>query len=302
MSDNKMMAMNGDDDDTERGTEFQHMSSNGDVQPSEVWRKQTYAKAGTMSPLTTSPFVSGGRPSLRWLTIVVLVILNSVLFVLYILDAIGVGFRSPITLVSSSGGLFLLFCVMSLSAVYRFRSERVMQDWLRMVYITVCFTFINLVTFLTFLIWAIKHPGFWKEIDFDDDPKAHDGYVAANAFAAALFVVGLVVLWTAMVLHYYFQKLLETMNIAIIKGGSAGSLEDIMRLATDGGQKIHMKYERTVAGGGGGGGTTKAGPYQHPGRQQQQQQQQPKRYGEGGDRNTGSPYGPKDAEANKWRG
>ncbi len=299
MSNNKMMAMNGDDDDdTERGTEFQHMSSNGDVQPSEMWRKQTYAKAGIMSPLTTSPFVSGGRPSLRWLTIVVLVILNSVLFVLYILDAIGVGFRSPITLVSSSGGLFLLFCVMSLSAVYRFRSERVMQDWLRMVYITVCFTFINLVTFLTFLIWAIKHPGFWKEIDFDDDPKAHDGYVAANAFAAALFVVGLVVLWTAIVLHYYFQKLLETMNIAIIKGGSAGSLEDIMRLATDGGQKIHMKYERA------GGGNTTAGPYHHQGRQQQQQQHQSKRYGDDDDddRNTGSPYGPKDDEANKWRG
>ena len=151
----------------------------------DLWTRETYAKASTMSPRTTTRFLTVGKPSLLWLTIVVLVILNSVLFVLYLLDAIGVGFRSPLTLVTSSGVLFVLFCILSVYAAYRFKYERVMEDWLSLLYITVIFTVVNLAAFLTFLIWALQHPEFWKEVDFDDNPKAHDGYVAANAFAAA---------------------------------------------------------------------------------------------------------------------
>ena len=112
-----------------------------------------------------------------------------------------------------------------------------MQDWLRMVYVSTTFTFINLVGFLSFLVWALQNPGFWKDIDFEDDPKAHDGYVAINAFSAAIFVMALLILWTALVIHYYFVKLLQTLNVTITKAGNSGNLEDIMTKITEGGKK-----------------------------------------------------------------
>ena len=207
------------------------------ISQTNIWQQQTYPRASRMSPESTTSLISFRNPSLHWLTIVCLIILNSILFVLYVLDAVGVGFRSPITLVATSGALFLLFCCLSLYAVFKFKHERLMQDWLRMVYISTTFTFINLVSFLSFLIWALKNPGFWKDIDFEDNPKAHDGYVAINAFSAAMFVMALLILWTSIVLHYYFVKLLQTLNVVITKAGNEGNLVDILTKVTEGGKK-----------------------------------------------------------------
>lgn len=277
--DNKMMmaAAAAGGEESEGG--FQRIADNATIGPAEVWERRTYVRAAGLSPISTTSFINFGRPSLLWLTVVVLGILNSVLFVLYVLDAIGVGFRSPVTLVASSGALFVLFCLLSLYAVFRLKTERIMQDWMRLVYITVCFTFVNLVSFLAFLIWALKNPGFWKDIDFEDDPKAHDGYVAANAFAAALFVLALLALWTAMAIHYYFVKLLETLNIAIVKAGSAGNLSDIMAAATEGGRK---KYLATA--------TTTTTP--------STQQTSTDSYGR---RTQGNGYDAEEADARRWR-
>ena len=219
----------------------------GDSDPStNVWEQQTLPRATRMSPRVTTNFISFRSPTLYWLTMICLVILNSILFVLYVLDAIGVGFRSPITLVVTSGALFLLFCCLSMYSVFKFKYERLLQDWLRMVSISVCFTFINLISFLSFLGWALQNPGYWKEID----PKgndgiaetekaliAHDGYVAVNAFSAAIFVMAILNLWIAMVIHYYFKKLLQTLNVVISKAGTEGNLEDIMTKVTEGGKK-----------------------------------------------------------------
>ena len=239
--------MNSEDPEGGGGGEGQEMSSftaissNGSSGGSnQVWILRSYPRASRVSPISDTPFQSFRKPNLLWITFIVLAILNSVLFVLYVLDAIGVGFRSPVTLVASSGGLFILFCLMSLYSIWRFKSERIMQDWIRIVFIITVFTVINLITFVTFLIWALKNPGFWKDIDFEDDPKAHDGYVAANAFAAALFVIAVLALWVALVIHYYFVKLLETVDIVITKAGSAGSLEDIMLAVTEGGNITRM--------------------------------------------------------------
>ncbi len=204
----------------------------GDSDPSltstNVWEQQTYPRAVRMSPRVTTNFINFRNPTLYWLTMICLIILNSILFVLYVLDAVGVGFRSPITLVATSGALFLLFCCLSLYSVFKFKYERLLQDWLRMVSISVVFTFINLISFLSFLAWALQNPGFWKDIDFEDDPKAHDGYVAINAFSAAIFVMAVLNLWIAMVIHYYFKKLLQTLNVVISKAGTEGNLVDIM--------------------------------------------------------------------------
>ena len=210
----------------------------GTITQKNVWQRQTYPRASRMSPESTTSLINFGNPSLHWITIIVLIILNSILFILYVLDAVGVGFRSPITLVATSGALFLLFCCLSLYAVFKFKYERLMQDWLRMVYISTTFTFINLVSFLSFLIWALQNPGFWKKIDFEDHPKAHDGYVAINAFSAAIFVMALLILWTAIVVHYYFVKLLQTLNITITKAGNSGNLFDIMSKVSEGGKKV----------------------------------------------------------------
>jgi len=212
-----------------------------ETNPSQnLWEEKTYPRASRMSPESTTNFISFRKAPLHWLTLICLIILNSILFVLYVLDAIGVGFRSPITLVATSGALFLLFCVLSLYAVFKFKYERLMQDWLRMVFVSTTFTFVNLISFLSFLVWALKNPGFWKDIDFEDDPKAHDGYVAVNAFSAAIFVMALLILWTAVVIHYYFVKLLQTLNITITKAGNAGNLEDIMSKLSEGGRKTKM--------------------------------------------------------------
>lgn len=255
----------------------------------DMWHKQVYVRASRMSPKSTTPFVAMEKPSLMWLTVIVLIILNSVLFVLYVLDAIGVGFRSPLTLVVASGVLFILFCILSLCALWRFKMERIMQDCLRLVYITFTFTFVNFVSFLTILVWAIKYPGFWQEIDFSDDPQAHDGYIAANAFCAAMFVVALAVFWTAIVTHYYFVKLLETLNITILRAGTAGNLADIMVLSTNGGR--NTTYSHSYGGSNIVNNTNSAngGLALHE---------------QNGQNNTGegSPYDPPAGEAAKWRG
>ncbi len=223
-------------DTTDNASVFQR-DSDLNSSSANVWEQQTYPRAMRMSPRVTTNFISFRNPTLYWLTMICLIILNSILFVLYVLDAVGVGFRSPITLVATSGALFLLFCCLSLYSVFKFKYERLLQDWLRMVYISITFTFINLISFLSFLAWALQNPGFWKDIDFEDDPKAHDGYVAINAFSASIFVMAVLILWTAMVIHYYFKKLLQTINVVITKAGNAGDLEDIMTKVTDGGKK-----------------------------------------------------------------
>ncbi len=225
-------------DTTDTVSVFQRESDlNSPASPANVWEQQTYPRAMRMSPRVTTNFISFRKPTLYWLTMICLVILNSILFVLYVLDAVGIGFRSPITLVATSGALFLLFCCLSLYSVFKFKYERLLQDWLRMVSISLSFTFVNLISFLSFLAWALQNPGFWKDIDFEDDPKAHDGYVAINAFSAAIFVMAVLNLWIAMVIHYYFKKLLQTINVVITKAGNAGDLVDIMTKVTEGGKK-----------------------------------------------------------------
>lgn len=216
---------------------FQRGSDTANSPSTNIWEQQTYPRATRMSPRVTTNFISFRNPTLYWLTMICLIILNSILFVLYVLDAVGIGFRSPITLVATSGALFLLFCCLSLYSVFKFKYERLLQDWLRMVSISLSFTFINLLSFLSFLAWALQNPGFWKDIDFEDDPKAHDGYVAINAFSAAIFVMAVLNLWIAMVIHYYFKKLLQTLNVVITKAGNAGNIEDIMTKVTEGGKK-----------------------------------------------------------------
>lgn len=154
------------------------------------------------------------RYLLLWSIIILGIVLNLAVAVLYLLDAIGVGFLQPFILTIFSGVLSVLFGVLWGISFYMFKTVRMLENSLHPFTVTSVYFAINLATFIAFLVWIIAHnEGEFTEPDFDANPEAYTQYVGINVVALTLVIGALLVTFISVEIDYIFRRNVEILKL-----------------------------------------------------------------------------------------
>lgn len=171
------------------------------------------------SPYSGSKFIRWTTPSWSWVLIVALLIFNGILAILYALDFLEVGFRTPLVPLIWSGVQFILFGLLWILAVWGFFWEQLLEDRAGAVAIATAGTCTNFLSFVLFLIWVVNN-NMTSKLSFDDDPRGFTQYANANVAAFTMYVVLLAVALTAVVLVLMWEKTLIALDYVARSPGS----------------------------------------------------------------------------------
>jgi len=171
------------------------------------------------SPYSGAKFVHWTYASWTWVFLVALLIFNGILAILYALDFLEVGFRTPLVPLIWSGVQLLCFALVWVFVVWSFFWEQLSQDRSSSVAIATAGTITNLLAFILFLIWVVNN-NTTSKINFDDNPRAFSQYADTNVAAFAMYVVLLGVSLVAASQRLLWEKTLLAMDVLSRSPGS----------------------------------------------------------------------------------
>lgn len=190
---------------------------------------QSYTRyeAGPFSGLR---FVTLQYPSWGWVVTIALLIFNGILAILYALDFLEVGFRSPLVPTIWSGVQLMCFAVLWVFTVWYWLWERLAEDRIGVVVISTTGAVTNLLAFIIFLIWVLNNDTTSK-ISFDDDPKAFSQFGDANVAGFCMYIVLLLATFVVAAQRVWWKKNLLLLDIVCQTTGQAKSLRVVLESA-----------------------------------------------------------------------
>lgn len=163
-----------------------------------------------------SKLVSWAGYSWPWILFVLaFVVGNGALMIFAGLNMSGIGFASPIMMTIWHFVQFVIFAALVIWTYVRFSHETLLEDKLRLPFLTTNAAIYNFAMFVAFLAWILNNTSAYAEVHFSSNSQAYVAFVAMNAATFVWFyvVVGLALM--SWVVHYNYRKTLELTDLAL---------------------------------------------------------------------------------------
>lgn len=169
-------------------------------------------------------------PSWGWAITIALLIANGILAILYALDFLEVGFRSPLVPIIWSGVQLVFFALLWVFALWYWMWERLSEDRLGVVVISTCGTVTNLLAFIIFLIWFLNNNTTGK-ISFASNPRTYSQFGDANVAGFVMYIILLLATLMVMAHRVWWKKILLLMDILSQTTGQSKRLSTVLEEA-----------------------------------------------------------------------
>ncbi len=193
------------------------------MDPEFGWTGRT-SEAG---PYSNVRVIKLNYPSWGWVITIALLVANGILAILYALDFLEVGFRSPLVPTIWSGLQLLCFAILWVFAIWYWMWERLAEDRMGVVVISTTGAVTNLLAFIVFLIWVLNNDTTSK-ISFTTNPRAYSQFGDANAAGFVMYIILLLATLIVLAHRVWWKKTLLLMDILAQTAGQSKRLSTLL--------------------------------------------------------------------------